>query len=161
MKPIIDHIHITVKNLDEAEKFYDVLLPLLGFDINLKGIDNVPENDYKIIEYHTKELTIGIVSPRKEFTDIKINRRRPGSLHHLAFMVETKNEVDELYKSIKELNVTIVNKPKYYKEYSEDYYAVFFKDNQNIEYEIVHYNRGKLFGEINEKRGNKAGQNVT
>lgn len=161
MKPKIDHIHITVNNPDEAEKFYDTLLPLLGFDISLKGKDRVPEKEYSIIEYHNEILSIGIVSPRKEFADVKINRRRPGSLHHLAFMAETKDEVDELYKKIKELKIPIVNEPKYYKEYCEGYYAFFFKDNQNIEYEIVNYNREKCFNEIKNKREKKADQNVT
>lgn len=32
MKPVIDHIQITIKNLKVAEPFYDKLLPVLGFD---------------------------------------------------------------------------------------------------------------------------------
>ncbi len=37
MKPIIDHIQFTVKNLEVAESFYDKLIPILGFDINRKA----------------------------------------------------------------------------------------------------------------------------
>jgi hypothetical protein len=32
MEPIIDHIQITVKDMDVAVPFYDKFLPLLGFD---------------------------------------------------------------------------------------------------------------------------------
>ena len=32
MRPIIDHIQITVKDLKVAEDFYDNFLPILGFD---------------------------------------------------------------------------------------------------------------------------------
>ena len=32
MEPIINHIQITVKDLNAAETFYDRFLPLLGFD---------------------------------------------------------------------------------------------------------------------------------
>ena len=52
MKPRVDHIHITVEDLGRAEKFYDRLLPLLGFDTKLKETDRVPGHEYKIIEYH-------------------------------------------------------------------------------------------------------------
>lgn len=54
MMPIIDHIHITVEDLDRAERFYDKLLPLLGFDISLKEYDCVPEHEYRIVEYHKR-----------------------------------------------------------------------------------------------------------
>ena len=36
MKPIIDHIQVTVKNMAVAEPFYDQLMPILGFDLQKK-----------------------------------------------------------------------------------------------------------------------------
>lgn len=36
MRPIIDHIQITVQNLENAEVFYDQFLPILGFDLSRK-----------------------------------------------------------------------------------------------------------------------------
>ncbi|GHU74007.1 hypothetical protein FACS189450_14520 [Spirochaetia bacterium] len=147
MKPLVDHIHITVNDLPRAEVFYDKLLPLIGFNIKNKEIAEVPEHKYKIIEYHSKYMSFGIINPRVEFRDIKINRRRPGTIHHIAFRADSKNEVDEIYNKIKKLNIKIVNDPKYYKEYCPDYYAFFFKDSENIEYEIVHFNREKYFDE--------------
>jgi len=42
MKPIIDHLQITVKNLKKAEEFYDKLMPILGFDISLKSKGGFP-----------------------------------------------------------------------------------------------------------------------
>jgi catechol 2,3-dioxygenase-like lactoylglutathione lyase family enzyme len=145
MEPIIDHIHITINDLEKAEKYYDKLLPILGFDIKNKEKDEKPNYDYKIIEYHNKILSFGIVSPRKEFKHIKINRRRPGSLHHLAFRAKDKKDVDIIYEEIKRMDGEILIPPKYFPEYCEDYYAFFFKDIENIEYEIVYFNREKYF----------------
>ena len=105
------------------------------------------EKEYTLIEYNSKYFSFGIVSPRKKFNDIKVNRRSPGSLHHLAFMVETKEIVDEVFQKIKNIGGKIISEPKFYVNYCEDYYAFFFKDNQNIEYEIVNFNRGKYFEE--------------
>lgn len=47
MRPVIDHIHITVEDIERAERFYDKLLPLLGFDLSLKEQDSVPEHEYR------------------------------------------------------------------------------------------------------------------
>ena len=147
MIPIIDHIHITVNDIDTAEKYYDKLLSTIGFNIKNKETTIVEEHKYKLIEYNSKYFSFGIVSPRNEFFGIKINRRKPGTLHHLAFMVENKEKVDEMFVKIKQIGSKIISEPKYYKEYCLDYYAFFFKDNQNIEYEIVNFNRGKYFKE--------------
>lgn len=54
MGPHIDHIHITVEDLDRAEAYYDRLLPPLGFDLSLKEHDAVQEHAYRIVEYHSR-----------------------------------------------------------------------------------------------------------
>jgi predicted enzyme related to lactoylglutathione lyase len=73
MKPLIDHVHITVNDLDNAEIFYDKLFSIIGFDIKNKEKTVVIENDYKLIKYNSKYLSFGIVSPRKEFTNLYKN----------------------------------------------------------------------------------------
>ena len=37
MEPIIDHIEITVRDISVAVRFYDRLLPLLGFDLSIRS----------------------------------------------------------------------------------------------------------------------------
>lgn len=145
MIPYIDHIHITVKDIERAESFYDKLLPLLGFDITLKEHDSVPEHQYKIVEYHNNHFSFGIVNPRDENKDEKVSRRKAGALHHLAFHIDSPEEIDALYLKIKEIPAVIVHKPQYYPEYCDDYYALFFKDSEGIEYELVNFDRNKYF----------------
>ena len=91
MKPRVDHIHITVEDLGRAEKFYDRLLPLLGFDTKLKETDLVPAHEYKIIEYHHNLISIGLVNQRKAYSGEKPSRRKAGALHHLAFHAENRS----------------------------------------------------------------------
>ena len=50
MKPIIDHIQITVKDLKRAEAFYDQLMPILGYDINKKAKGSVPAHEFDVVE---------------------------------------------------------------------------------------------------------------
>ena len=138
MKPVIDHIQITVKNLAVAEPFYDKFLPLLGFDLSLKSKGRVDQNDFDVVEYYHPMLIIGINSPRKTFKEESIHRRKPGSLHHLAFKAESREEVDSLYPKIVKTGASIVDPPKYYPQHGENYYALFFKDLEGIKYEIVY-----------------------
>ena len=137
MKPIIDHIQITVKDLKVAEPFYDKLLPILGFDIKNKVSAFIKEHDFHVVEYTHPLLAFAITSPRQAFKHDTIHRRKPGALHHLAFKATSRTEVDRLYSEIKEIGATIVNKPQLYPEYGPGYYALFFKDLEGIKYEIV------------------------
>lgn len=145
MKPIIDHVHITVGDLERAEQFYDRLLPLLGFELSLKEHDSVPEHEYQIVEYHHCSLSIGLVNQRTAYQNEAPSRRKAGALHHLAFRVDSPTEVDLLYEQVKALPAYIVHSPQFYPEYCSDYYAFFFKDSEGIEYEIVSYARERYF----------------
>jgi catechol 2,3-dioxygenase-like lactoylglutathione lyase family enzyme len=137
MEPVIDHIQITVKDMNVAVAFYDKFLPLLGFDIQNKVSATIEEHDFSVVEYTHPLLAFAITSPRKSFTGDTINRRKPGALHHLAFRAESRAEVDRLHSELMEIGATIVSKPKLYPEYGPDYYALFFKDLEGIKYEIV------------------------
>lgn len=144
MKPIIDHIQITVKDLNVAESFYDKLMPILGFDLKHKSKGSVPDHEFDVVEYGHPLLIVGINSPRKVFKDDTIHRRKPGALHHLAFKANSREEIDKLYSEIKTIGANIVDPPKFYPQHGESYYALFFKDLEGIKYEIV-YEEGRTF----------------
>ena len=137
MKPIIDHIQITVKDIKVAEKFYDQFLPVLGFDISRKVKAFIEAHDFYVIEYTHDLLAFAITSPREAFKNETIHRRKPGALHHLAFKAESREEVDRAHHQLLEIGANIVLSPQLHPEYGENYYAVYFKDLENIKYEIV------------------------
>ena len=121
MVPRIDHIELTVADLDRAEPFYDELLPLLGFDLTL-------------------------ICPRPALVGEAVCRRKPGSLHHLAFGVDRREEVDRLYGQVRAIpGAAIRLPPRFYPEYTPDDYAFFFYDTEGIELEIVHFDRPACF----------------
>jgi len=138
MQPVIDHIQITVKDLESAEAFYDRFLPVLGFSLEHKSKGMVPEHEFEVVEYFHPKLIIGINSPRSVFKNESVHRRKPGALHHLAFKAASRDEVDRLYPKIIAAGAVIVDPPKFYPQHGEKYYALFFKDKQGIKYEIVH-----------------------
>jgi len=71
MKPIIDHIQITVKDLKRAEAFYDQLMPILGYDINKKAKGSVPAHEFDVVEYAHPDLMFAINSPRSVFLKMR------------------------------------------------------------------------------------------
>ena len=127
MEPIIDHIQITVRNFKNAEVFYDKLMPILGFDLNKKSKGRVPANEFDVIEYVHNNITIGINSPREQFTKEEVHRRKPGSLHHLAFRANSVEEVNNIAEKLKLIEVNIVDGPRYFPQHGEKYYALFLK----------------------------------
>jgi predicted lactoylglutathione lyase len=141
MKPVIDHIQITVKDLQIAEPFYDKFLAILGFDMNRKSKGRVAKHEFDVIEYFHPLLIFGINSPRNEFKEETIHRRKPGALHHLAFKAKSCDEVDKIYLQVKEIGANIVEEPKFFPQHGERYYALFFKDLEGIKYEIVYEER--------------------
>jgi len=141
MQPVIDHIQITVRDLNTAETFYDKLMPILGFDLNRKSRGRVAAHEFDVIEYFHPLLIFGINSPREVFKDDPIHRRKPGALHHLAFKATSPAEVDALYLKIKETGAHIIEPPRLYPQHGEKYYALFFKDPEGVKYEIVHEER--------------------
>lgn len=146
MQPRIDHIHITVQDLARAERFYDALLPILGFDLKFKERDADPAHDYEIVEYHSAAFSFGIVSARSALAGQAVHRRRPGALHHLAFRANGPAAVDEAYARIARLpGARIRIPPRFYPEYCRDYYAFFFLDGEGIEYEVVSFDREGYF----------------
>lgn len=138
VEPIIDHIQVTVKDMSIAEPFYDKLLPLLGFDLRHKGGAVIDEHEFHVVEYVHPRLAFAITSPRSAFADDAINRRKPGAVHHIAFKVRSRAEVDSLHSHLKEIGARIVSPPREYPEYTPaGYYALFFKDLEGIKYEIL------------------------
>jgi len=141
LKPIIDHIQITVRDLKVAEPFYDLFLPVLGFDIIRKSKGRVAKHEFDVVEYFHPLLTFGINSPRESFKDDIIHRRKPGAIHHIAFKAESCEEVDRIYLQLKEIGAVIIEEPKFFPQHGEKYYATFFKDPEGIKYEIVYEER--------------------
>lgn len=140
MQPVIDHIQITVRDLDAAAAFYDRLMPLLGFDPKRRGSAAIEEREFRVVEWSHPRLCFAITSPRSAFANEAVHRRRPGALHHLAFKADSREEVDRLHAALVAIGAAIVSPPREYPEYTPaGYYALFFKDPEGMKYEIVTY----------------------
>ncbi len=124
----IDHIYITVSNLEYSTIFYDKLMQLLSFKKGTNPIGSQPHVHYfnRVIQY-----TIRPAKPNVVEHDPFV----PG-LHHICFQVADKHTVDEIAQGLEELGIES-STPRIYTDYGVDYYAIYFKDPDGIELEIV------------------------
>lgn len=125
----IDHIYLTVSNLDRSEKFYDAVMDSIGFR---KGLFQLGAE--KHIQYYNRHFGI-VLRPARDAGPH--NPYAPG-LHHLCLRVEDEKHVHEAAKRFKENGIS-VSEPKCYPEYALDYFAVFISDPDGIRLEITNY----------------------
>jgi glyoxylase I family protein len=125
----IDHIYITVSNLQVSEKFYDIVMKALGFRKNQFQL-----NSETHIQYYNRHFGYVLRPSRTTHT---YDPYAPG-LHHFCLRVESEKDVEEVAKSLKKQNIT-VSEPRLYPEYAPDYFAVFFSDPDGIILEITNY----------------------
>lgn len=124
----IDHLYITVSELAKSATFYDSVMKLLGFRKGTDSINGQPHLHYfnRVLQY-----TLRPADPNTSTHD----PLAPG-LHHICFQVTSRCEVDEAFQGLQKFGVE-ASEPRTYSEYGSDYYAVYFKDPDGIQLEIV------------------------
>ena len=125
----IDHIYITVSNLERSEKFYDVVMTVLGFKKNQFQIKGE-----RHIQYYNR-LFGYVLRPSR--SNASHDSYAPG-LHHFCLRVEGEKEVQEAADGLKAQNIS-VSGPERYPEYAPDYFAVFLSDPDGVRLEITNY----------------------
>jgi glyoxylase I family protein len=124
----IDHIYITVSDLARSSAFYDGVMRLLGFRKGTDPVGGQPHSHYfnRVLQY-----TLRPAKPDAVAHDPLV----PG-LHHVCFQVADMRAVNEAAQGLQALGIE-VTEPRIYTEYGADYYAIYFKDPDGIELEIV------------------------
>jgi catechol 2,3-dioxygenase-like lactoylglutathione lyase family enzyme len=131
----IDHISIRVSNYEKSKAFYGRLFEFLGFEIS---------DEYPNTIGWTNGKTRYWIAPAE---GRKKHRIGDVGLHHYAFELRNRKDVDALQAFLKDQRVRIVDPAD---EYYEDYYAVFFLDPDGIKLE------GMKYGELTAKRKRKS-----
>ncbi|NSW92427.1 MAG: VOC family protein [Firmicutes bacterium] len=123
--PFIHHIELNVTDIKKSVAFYSPILKWLGF------------RRFVVRGWVSDNLLICIW--RKT---VKEKRLVDGAgLHHLAFGVETQEEVDAFYNEVllKINGVKIKSPPKYCPEFKYNvYYATYFDDPDGNYLEVVY-----------------------
>ena len=125
----IDHVYVTVSDIERSEQFYDAVMGVLGFRKNQFQLDGE-----KHIQYYNRHF--GYVLRPARFLSAH-NPYAPG-LHHFCLRVESEDEVKEAARRLKEQDIS-VSEPRLYLEYAPDYFALFFSDPDGVRLEITNY----------------------
>ena len=125
----LEHIYLTVSDLERSEAFYDRLMNVLGFRKNSFVI-----GDEKHINYFNRHFGF-VLRPAR--TNTPHDPYAPG-LHHLCLRVETDGDVRDAAAYLAEAGIS-VSTPKYYPEYAPDYFACFLEDPDGIRLEIANF----------------------
>jgi catechol 2,3-dioxygenase-like lactoylglutathione lyase family enzyme len=130
----IDHISIKVSNYEKSKAFYGGLFTFLGFEIS---------DEYPSTIGWTNGKTRYWIAPAEGRKKYRIG---DVGLHHYAFQLRSRRDVDALQGYLEGQGVRIVDPAD---EYYEDYYAVFFLDPDGLKLE------GMKYGELTAKRKRK------
>lgn len=126
----IDHIYIAVRDLGRSERFYDAVMPVLGFRKNTEPLHGEPH-----IHYYNRGFGFTLRPARQGAP--RHDPYAPG-LHHLCFRVLDEAAVGRGVRELREVGIE-VSEPRAYPEYSSDYYAAFFCDPDGVRLEICNF----------------------
>jgi len=125
----VDHVTLTVNNLERSIPFYEKVLGALGFK-------RLASESY--IGWANGHMNIGIRAPAPEEKGAAFNRYRVG-LHHLALKARSREDVDRFHQFLVSEGITVLDPPAEYPQYGPQYYAVFFTDPDGMKLELVHF----------------------
>lgn len=126
----IDHIYISVSDLDRSAAFYDrVLLDTLGFRKNSFILGGDPH-----VQYYNRHFGYVLRPARNPHPHDSYSC----GLHHLCWRV---NSIEDVQTAARRLNEQAVSTSgaAHYPEYAADYWAVFFTDPDGLRLEITNY----------------------
>jgi len=121
---IFDHVDLRVRSFADAVPFYDKFMPLVGLN-------------------HKREIRDHVLYYRKlgkipaEVVVLFEDSAHVATQTTLAFYAATYEEVDKAAAQLKDVGVRALEGPILCPEYSETYYAVFFRDPSGNRLEVV------------------------
>lgn len=129
----IAHIYLTVSNYEACAAFYRRLLPFIGLTYVVR---DTADSLYCI----GGRTGVGITRCDPALRNMSYTQARAG-LHHVCFRARAPEDVDAVYRLVRELGANIVRAPEA-GHWAPGYYSVLFEDPDGIRLE-VNYIPGK------------------
>ena len=135
MRGVIHHLDLTVRDPGQVFAFYDAILSALGYRLERKSDRGFDWNLQSPLGVHS----IGVVKASGEGAQRPHDRYSPG-LHHVAWGVDSREEVDRMYEVVQRIGAKVLDAPADYPQYNNGggYYAVFFADPDGLKLECVY-----------------------
>ena len=127
----VHHVFLTVNDLARSRRFYQALMPRLGYPGLTEYGAEAP------VGFYGSGGSFWIKQADRRFAGASFSKDRVG-LAEIAFRAENREQVDALARDVPGFGGTILDAPREYPEYVPGYYAVFFADPDGIKLELVH-----------------------
>lgn len=121
---LFDHLDLRVRDMREAEAFYDLVLPALGFPT--KG-NTAHCTYYEALSAH----------PKPEFVALIEEKNYVASSTRIAFWSDQREQVDRIGEVLMKAGARNLEGPMFCPEYSPTYYATFFEDPSGNRLEVA------------------------
>ncbi|MDQ6767089.1 MAG: VOC family protein [Candidatus Eremiobacteraeota bacterium] len=118
---IYDHVDFRVRDVRKLKRFYDALMPALGFPVIRAG--------ERTRDYHHKDRRLPF------FGLVQAVTSAPGR-SRIAFAALTRKDVDRVAKVIRRAGGKEIYGPEVCTSYHQPYYAVFFEDPDGNKFEV-------------------------
>jgi len=114
-----DHVDFRVRDVKKVRRFYDALMPALGFTRISKGD--------RSRGYYNED-------PREPFFWVVRSVKHVPGLGRIAFAASSRDEVDRVARVVRRAGGKEIAGPE--KIYTQPYYAVFFEDPEGNRFEV-------------------------
>ncbi len=131
----INHVAITVSELDQAMTFFGPWLDFLGYTHHERG--EYAGTRLAINLNPELQIAFNIWEAKGELAKHRFEVYEPG-LHHVAINAAAHDEVDEMARLVKQLGGTILDGPDEFPFAVGGYYAVYFTGPDGLKFEFVH-----------------------
>jgi glyoxylase I family protein len=125
----IDHVYLTVRDLEVSTRFYAVVMEVLGFRRGSFEIGGDPHVSWTNRHFGFVLRPARGATPHDPYA--------PG-LHHFCFRVETVEDVVATAAALQAAGIE-ASAPRLYPEYAPDYCATFFEDPDGIRLEVTNF----------------------
>lgn len=126
---LVDHLGITVADLAKGRAQFHPVLTALGYEFGT-------EDEGGISWHRGDDTEIIIFAPLAD----EPGRQQHGRVgwQHLAFAIDSPEEVDRLHAVAVEAGWSVVRAPKLFPRFNERYYASFVEDDNGIRVEFMY-----------------------
>ncbi len=131
----IDHLDLVVTSLERSLAFYRGLLEPLGY-VHVGEIEGERGEHVVYLSRHGGGGSVSLRESQSGSHPTPYDRYAVG-IHHLAFSANSRDQVDERARWLRDRGAEIESEPREY-DYTPGYYAVFFYDPDGIKLELVH-----------------------
>ena len=126
----IDHIYVSVSNLERSQAFYDkVFIGVLKFRKNAFALSGEPH-----VQYYNRHFGY-VLRPARAAS---LHDPYAAGLHHFCLRVESIADVHEVARQLRSAGID-ATEARVHAEYAPDYIATFFTDPDGVRLEVTNF----------------------